>query len=489
MRNLIFLMFLMTGLIANAQVAINTDGATPDNSALLDVKSTTMGMLFPRMTQSQRDAIASPATGLTIYQTDNTPGIYVNSGSPGSPAWIMAGSGGSWSTAGNSGTSAGTNFIGTSDAQPLMFKVNNQISGLIENSIPFNTGFGYQTLNSLGGWFTSAFGYQALFSNTNGTGNTATGCKALYANTDGYNNTASGSGTLGSNTTASKNTAIGAMALSSQSYNPGYYWESDNVAVGFNALLNDQPASIANGIKNTAVGTHSLEANTQGFQNTSVGANSLVNNTTGSYNTAVGYNTGPNAANLDNTLCVGIDATATATNMVRIGNIFVNSIGGYADWTNISDSRFKENVREDIPGLAFIKQLRPVSYQLNREKINKFTGVTARQDELRKQDPAIKCLTGEKYSQVTTGFIAQEVEAAARSVGFDFSGVDPPKNENDYYGLRYAEFVVPLVKAVQEQQKMIETQEITNQELNRKVENLEQQVAQLRQIIEKSVNK
>jgi len=49
-----------------------------------------------------------------------------------------------------------------------------------------------------------------------------------------------------------------------------------------------------------------------------------------------------------------------------------------------------------------------------------------------------------------TGFIAQEVEQAARSVGYDFSGVDTPDNENDYYGLRYAEFVVPLVKAVQE---------------------------------------
>jgi len=50
----------------------------------------------------------------------------------------------------------------------------------------------------------------------------------------------------------------------------------------------------------------------------------------------------------------------------------------------------------------------------------------------------------------TNGFIAQEVEQAAHSIGYDFSGVDAPKNENDFYGLRYAEFVVPLVKAVQE---------------------------------------
>jgi hypothetical protein len=59
-------------------------------------------------------------------------------------------------------------------------------------------------------------------------------------------------------------------------------------------------------------------------------------------------------------------------------------------------------------------------------------------------------------AMVQTGFLAQEVEEAARLVGFDFSGVDKPRNEKDLYGLRYAEFVVPLVKAIQEQQAMIE---------------------------------
>ena len=53
-------------------------------------------------------------------------------------------------------------------------------------------------------------------------------------------------------------------------------------------------------------------------------------------------------------------------------------------------------------------------------------------------------------SRSTTGFIAQEVEKAALGLGFDFSGVEAPKNEKSFYGLRYAEFVVPLVKAVQE---------------------------------------
>ena len=64
----------------------------------------------------------------------------------------------------------------------------------------------------------------------------------------------------------------------------------------------------------------------------------------------------------------------------------------------------------------------------------------------------------ESSSIVRTGFIAQEVEAVAQKVGFNFDGVSTPQNETDLYGIRYAEFVVPLVKAMQEQQAIIEQQ-------------------------------
>ena len=49
-----------------------------------------------------------------------------------------------------------------------------------------------------------------------------------------------------------------------------------------------------------------------------------------------------------------------------------------------------------------------------------------------------------------SGFIAQEVEALVKKTGYVFNGIDAPENENDPYGIRYSEFVVPLVKAVQE---------------------------------------
>ena len=58
-----------------------------------------------------------------------------------------------------------------------------------------------------------------------------------------------------------------------------------------------------------------------------------------------------------------------------------------------------------------------------------------------------------------TGLIAEEVEAIVKKTGYVFSGVDAPENENDPYGIRYAEFVVPLVKGMQELTARLEEHE------------------------------
>lgn len=78
-------------------VGINITGALPDNSAALDVASTAGGMLVPRMTQTQRNAISSPATSLLIYQTDNNPGFYFYNGT----AWVGITQDGDWTANGN----------------------------------------------------------------------------------------------------------------------------------------------------------------------------------------------------------------------------------------------------------------------------------------------------------------------------------------------------------------------------------------------------
>jgi hypothetical protein len=80
---------IMVGMQVNAQVAINTDGSAPDGSAMLDITSTSKGLLIPRMTISQRNSIPSPTNGLVIFQTDEPKGIYFYDGSVGS--WILQG--------------------------------------------------------------------------------------------------------------------------------------------------------------------------------------------------------------------------------------------------------------------------------------------------------------------------------------------------------------------------------------------------------------
>ena len=91
------LVFGLFSSISFAQVGIGTN--TPASSAQLDVTSTERGFLPPRMTTAQRNLIASPATGLLIFQTDNTAGYYFYDGS----AWVGLGSAGSSSNNSSTG--------------------------------------------------------------------------------------------------------------------------------------------------------------------------------------------------------------------------------------------------------------------------------------------------------------------------------------------------------------------------------------------------
>ncbi|MFN8154917.1 MAG: tail fiber domain-containing protein [Bacteroidia bacterium] len=260
---------------------------------------------------------------------------------------------------------------------------------------------------------------------------TAVGSKALMHDITGVGNTAVGSWTLYNNQSGGYNTCMGAMAMQSVT-------SSNNTGIGAFALNN-----LISGSNNTAVGTNAgYNVDPAGIENVAVGSNSLVAGR--SYNVAVGYNTGASTVTLDNTTTIGTDARATATDMVRLGNVFVNSIGGQVTWTSLSDGRFKENIKENVPGLAFINKLRPVTYVVNRARLNDYLEIDKHLPE------GATSYKGASLSETTTGFIAQEVEAAAKELNFDFSGVDKPDNEKDLYGLRYSEFVVPVVKAIQE---------------------------------------
>ena len=301
-----------------------------------------------------------------------------------------------------------------------------------------------------------AIGDSALYNNGTGSNpmdegnhNIGIGKHSLYSNTVGAQNVALGIGSLMNASTANLNIAIGyhAMDSSNASTNiaigqfalPKGSGNTENVAIGSHAM----PMSL-DARHNVAIGFTTMQQNQSGDYNIGIGYLALQANVGADYNTAVGYQA-LGTQQFDNSTGIGNNAIAAGANTVRLGNSAVTSIGGYEDWTNISDGRFKRNVNENIAGLDFINALRPVTYNLDLHAIDDWYA-----ENYNRRDSSLASIGYSKEHVVYSGFIAQEVEAAAETLGFAFSGIDAPKSEKDFYGLRYGTFVVPLVKAVQE---------------------------------------
>lgn len=321
----------------------------------------------------------------------------------------------------------------------------------------FNTANGYQALmRNTAGFKNTATGYGALQNNTTASYSTASGVESLAKNTTGHHNTAHGYRTLYENTIGYYNTAVGSEAMYSNI--DGNF----NVATGYYALYQNQ-----SGTHNTASGFRSLVASTTGTHNSAQGAFALDNVTTGSYNSALGYNAGPAVGTFSNTTAIGFLAVPTASNQVRIGNANVTSIGGQVSWSTFSDGRFKKDIREDVSGLDFINALRPVSYTVDKQEVAKFLHIP---------DSLSRSSETKSKEMRQTGFVAQEVEAIVKKTGYVFYGVDTPDNENDHYSIRYAEFVMPLVKAVQELTAEVRDQKQKISEQDQKIESLTNQL-------------
>lgn len=343
----------------------------------------------------------------------------------------------------------------------------------------FNVAIGdFNLYNNVSGSYNTAVGSTSLYSNT-GSYNTALGYAALVSNTTGTNNTASGYFSLYVNTISSNNSAYGANALLN---NTG----QDNTAMGSSA-----GRTITGGNYNTAIGSQALYSNSAGWDNTAVGFRALQR-TVGDFNTAVGFEAGLYASTrgtflgkgaysypdgLDNVTAIGFSAVVNSSNAVRIGNFNVTSIGGYAGWSNFSDGRYKKNVQSNVPGLEFIALLNPVTYTLDVDGLeSKYKAGQTTGDMEKEISPQEVAARAAQTKMVHTGFIAQEVEQAARKLNYEFSGVDAPKNDHDFYGLRYGDFVVPLVKAVQEL-------DAENKKLKEEVNELKEKYNQLAALI------
>lgn len=212
-------------------------------------------------------------------------------------------------------------------------------------------------------------------------------------------------------------------------------------------------AANTTGYDNVAFGVGANASNTTGAQNTAIGTRAMETNTTGDGITAIGHLAGVTSNNLSNSIVIGNFTAVDASNKARIGGGSYNSIGGQVNWTAFSDGRVKDNIQETVIGLDFIKALRPVTYNYDVNKQEQLMGLKETGQWEGKYDI-------EKIQ--FSGFIAQEVEAAAKEAKYNFSGID---KSGEILGLRYAEFTVPLVKAVQEQQEQIEALKAENQKL------------------------
>ena len=264
------------------------------------------------------------------------------------------------------------------------------------DDIPFNIRVNNQKAGKIDHLIGNTFyGYQAG-NTTTGNSNTASGFYALRSNTTGFNNTASGWRALLFNTTGNNNTAS-----------------------GFQALYNNT-----------------------GGENTASGLNALFLNTTGSGNTAFGFGADVSSGALTNASAFGSGAIVTASNNMMFGNSSVvgwgfgvaptgvaikvgtcTSNGNGANltlagaWTSTSDSTKKHDIINIAYGLNEVMKLRPVNYKWKGNNQNDF------------------------------GFLAQEVKLILPEIVY---------GEEGQMTISYGQITSVLVKAMQEQQQLIE---------------------------------
>ncbi|MBP6184085.1 MAG: tail fiber domain-containing protein [Saprospiraceae bacterium] len=334
-------------------------------------------------------------------------------------------------------------------------------------------------------------GFSAGENNTTGIFNNFLGSSAGAENISGNHNVFMGNGSGGENKYGHNNIFLGqssgnrnvggsgavAIGFYSQQYVNGQeeVFNNYNVSVGYKALRGSDIPSENTGNENVAVGASSLDINKTGRGNVSIGHRAMETHVHGNFNTAIGYmakvqnGEGPP----HNAGAFGNEATAVASNTIRIGNNNITQIGGIVGWTNLSDGRFKMNVTEDVPGLEFISLLRPVTYNLDLDSLQHHMTSQMPDSIAELYYPSAEEIA-HADTTVRTGFIAQEVDSVANSINYDFDGVYRPQNSTDNYSLSYSSFVPSLVKAIQEQQVIIESQEATIDSLTTQINQLTQ---------------
>ena len=279
---------------------------------------------------------------------------------------------------------------------------------------------------------------------------------------NGNNNVAIGNSALGFNTMSNfsqSNVAIGDSAL--ETLQDG----NDNVAIGRGALddLVDGSSIVAigaNALGNIVDVPSPLSIDSQ----VAIGLDALSNLTSGSLNVALGASAlqfaqdGTGASSLTRSTGIGYDSRVSGSDQLQLGRSGT-TVYGASTYNVRSDRRDKTDIQGTDLGLNFITKLKPVKYRWNMR------------DDYFAEDENGKLLTDEKGNLVPIerdgskkrkrlheGFIAQDVKEVLDELGTDFAGYQDHKINGgcDVLTLGYEQFIGPIVKAMQEQQQIIE---------------------------------
>ncbi len=321
----LLLAFHLPGLIQAQNVGINNP--TPDPSSLLDLTSTTRGILIPRVSiplVSAAAPVTAPATGLLVFNTNpftafgNGVGFYYWNGT----RWIKVLDGGpnnAWETNGNAATNPIVNFIGTTDNQPLQFRVDNKKAGSIDQ-LNENVTLGFLAGNLV----------------TTNKNNVLIGDSAFGISTSSINAVVIGAGAASNGTNALQSVIIGADAGKKNA-------AANNVFNGFESGLNN-----SSGFANTFIGSRSGRGNISGSHNTITGfeagmsfitsfGNTFMGSlsgrfSTGNFNSFFGEEAGLNTTTGAENVFVGSDAGRS--NTIGQFNTYIGDDAGLNDTTS-----------------------------------------------------------------------------------------------------------------------------------------------------------
>jgi hypothetical protein len=412
-RLIVILLLCTNGLYA--QTGIGT--TTPHASAKLDVTSTDKGFLPPRMTSSQRTSIPSPASGLMVYQTDGTAGLYYY----GSSGWIYIINS---TTNVLSVVNGGTGTTTSTGTGSVVLNTNPTLTSIIT---PVITG-GNSTTQSL------------TFKPTSGNG--TTGADHIFQ-------VGNNGGTEAMRILNNGNVGIGTTAPSAKLNISG---GGVRIFSGFANNSTSRPALNTLSIGNYEIravggggGATQADGSDDGFLRLSAGgggsaiAQSSIDitgysNVADMLNNIVMRTAGTERIRIDNVGNVGIGTSSPTVKLQVNGDVIANSIAGS------SDIRYKKNIRSVINALDKVKSLRGVYFNWDQEAFP----------------------TKEFSDRTELGFIAQEVEKIIPEV------VTKDKTKDEFRSIKYDKLVALLVEAIKEQQKQIDSLKVSVKKLKNK---------------------